>query len=316
MSVQRTPPASISQAQSEPNLSQTTPESDLDNVNLLNRASKRFRRTDSSDDETHDLKADIIQILNTWKMEQDANLNRVLTEQSVHLSRLSTDIAELKIQNLSIQKSNLEIEKSLTFMNQQYDDMKRQIERLQEERKEYLHTIQELEKKVVDIQQCSRGSSIEIRNVPSSERESIDDLSRMALNLGKVLGTHINGVRDIYRIPGNRGTSKPIVIELTSVMDKERILTSAKTYNKSRAREARLNTSLIGCPGKAAPIYVAEYLPSSIKKLFYLAREFAKLNKYDFCWTAGGKVFLRKEQGARHIIVQSERFLVDLQGQK
>lgn len=72
----------------------------------------------------------------------------------------------------------------------------------------------------------------------------------MAQSLGKVLGTPIDGIRDIYRIPGNHAASKPIVVELTSVQDKVKILSSAKIYNKTHAREDRINTSLIGCPGK------------------------------------------------------------------
>ncbi|PZC80308.1 hypothetical protein B5X24_HaOG214917 [Helicoverpa armigera] len=242
MSVTRTPPSSMNQAQSEPNISQSPSLTGLTNVNITNRASKRYRHTDSSDDEQPGVAADIKEILKAWKDEQEANLNRVLNEQSVHMSKLSTDLAELKIQNLSIQKSNLEIEKSLTFTNQQYEDMKKQIECLQKERKEYLHTIQELEKQVTDLRQTSRGSSIEIRNVPSSERESTTDLSQIVQNLGKVLGAPITGVRDIYRIPGKQGNIKPIVVELTSVQDKEKMLTSAKSYNKSRSREDRLNT--------------------------------------------------------------------------
>lgn len=228
---------------------------------------------------------------------------------------LTSDIAELKTQNLSIQKSNLEIEKSMLFMNQRFEDMNEQIDSLQKDRKEHLRTIDELEKKVTDIKQCSRGSSIEIRNVPAPDIESTTNLNQVVSNLSSVLQAPIKGIRDIYRIPGKAVTAKPIVVEFTTVQEKEHFITAAKNFNKARPKDVRLNTTLIGCQGNSQPIYITEYLPSSTKKLFYMAREFAKINKYEFCWTANGKVFLRKVHGAKHTLVKSEQHLLELQRQ-
>lgn len=319
MSLIRTPPESpltpLNQAHSEPNISSRLQFSELGNVNTHSRSQKRPCPS-SPGGEMRELKDDIKEILNTWKVEQEANLNHVLTEQSVLMSKLSTDLAELKIQNLSIQKTNLEIEKSVVFMNQKFEDLNKQIDTLQKEKKNYLHTINELEKQITDIKQCSRGSSIELRNVPALEQESTSNLTQVVHNLGEILQTPIKGIRDIYRIPGKPGITKPIVVEFTSVQEKDQLITAAKTFNKTRSKDDRLNTSMLGRQGKSQPIYIAEFLPSSTKKLFYLAREFAKLNKYEFCWTASGKVFLRKEHGGKHILVRSEQFLHELQRQE
>lgn len=316
MSLQRTPPALLNQTQSDPNLPHSVLHTELENVNIQNRSSKRPCPAFSPGSDMQDLKDDIKEMLNTWKAEQDANLSHILSEQCSLISKLTAELAELKVQNLSIQKSNFEIEKSMTYMNQQYEVMHNEIITLQKERKEYLNTINELEKGITDVKQSSRSSSIEIRNVPRAAQENSSNLTEIVTNLSVTLQTPLKGIRDIYRIPGKPETVKPIVVELNSVQDKEQLLLAAKNYNKSRPIQERLNTSLIGCQGNPQPIYIAEYLPTSTKKLFYLAREFAKLNKFDFCWTANGKIFLRKEPGAKHILVASEEILKDLQRQQ
>lgn len=319
MPLKRTPPPTTPKSPSSSNQYQSIqhqlPYSDSKNVNTQSRTLRNPCPSFSPGDEIRELKVEIKEMLNSWKVEQEANLNRVLAEQCVLMSKLTSDVTELKTQNLSLQKSNLEIEKSVEFMNQKFENMSIQIDNLQKEKKEYLHTINELQKQITDIKQCSRVSSIEIRNVPTPERESSSNLTKLVSNLGTILQTPIKGIRDIYRIPGKPGTCKPIVVEFTSVQEKELIIAASKSFNKTRSKEERLNTSLIGCQGKPQPFYVAEYLPSTTKKLFYLAREFAKLNKYEFCWSVGGKVFLRKEHGGKHVLVKSEQFLHELQRQ-
>ncbi|CAB3244712.1 unnamed protein product [Arctia plantaginis] len=257
-------------------------------------------------------KEEIKEILTSWKVEQQDHLNHTLREQSKNISKLSSDVAEVKQQNLEIKRSNMEIEKAMAFINKQYEDIKKQIETLQTERQLYLYTISELEKKVIDIQQISRNSSIEIRNVPITEGESTSDLNRFVSQLSNVLEMPISGVRDIYRIPGKPGTKKAIVVELNSMQEKDKVLTATKKFNKDKPHDGRLNTSQIGIHGHPQPVYVAEFLPSSTKKLFHLAREFAKLYKYEFCWSINGKVFLRQATGMKHIHVKSEQFLCDL----
>ncbi|KAI8440616.1 hypothetical protein MSG28_001835 [Choristoneura fumiferana] len=307
MNVRRSPPAS-------PSL--PPPESESANVKPRRGTAKpSTSAASSSTNELSKFRDDIKKMLHSWKNEQENNFKHILSEQNVHMSKLTADLAELKTQNSAIHKTNQEIEKCLAFVNQQYEDMKLQIVILQKEKREYLNTIQDLEKKITDIQQSSRSAAIEIRNVPANERETTTDLAQIVSSIGNILSVSTSGVRDIYRIPGKPGTNKPIVAEFNSVETKNKVVAAAKTYNRAHHGEERLNTTNIGFQNKPQPIYISEHLPSSVKKIFYLAREFAKVNKYQFCWSANGKVFLRKEQGAKHIVVKSANFLSELQNQ-
>lgn len=85
MSLGRTPPPAsplipLNQAQSEPNLPHSLLHSDHKNVNTQNRSSKRPCSTTTPGGEMRELEDDIKEIRNAWKVEQEANLNRVLTE--------------------------------------------------------------------------------------------------------------------------------------------------------------------------------------------------------------------------------------------
>ncbi|KAJ8704308.1 hypothetical protein PYW08_013032 [Mythimna loreyi] len=82
-----------------------------------------------------------------------------------------------------------------------------------------------------------------------------------------------------------------------------------RLYNKGRGKDDKLNTSVMGMPGDRRPVYIAEHLPPSTKKLFYLAREFANKNAYKFCWISNGNIFLRKVEGDKHILVSPEKSL-------
>lgn len=64
--------------------------------------------------------------------------------------------------------------------------------------------------------------------------------------------------------------------------------------------------------GDRRPIYVAEYLPPSSRRLFFAAREFAKLKEFKFCWTNNGNVFLRKNEGDKQILIKTEQTLREL----
>ncbi|KAJ8704355.1 hypothetical protein PYW08_013079 [Mythimna loreyi] len=60
------------------------------------------------------------------------------------------------------------------------------------------------------------------------------------------------------------------------------------------------------------PIFVSESLTSKMKKLYYLARDFAKQNGYAYHWTAHGKIYIKKEDGAPTRRISKETDFEDL----
>ncbi|CAG4971729.1 unnamed protein product [Parnassius apollo] len=207
-----------------------------------------------------------------WAAEQDK------------FSKLITKISDLKQQNSVIQETNLEIRRFMTFASSEYE----------KERSEYTENLMKIERKVHDLQVKSRTASIEFRNIPMQERETTDDLLSIVSGVCNALHIPIkhDEVRDVYRLPGKPGTNKTIVAEFVTVFDKNNIFSAARNFNKKKPSEEKLNSESIGLSGKRVPIYISEYLPPSSKVLFRKARMYAKDNKYQYCWTTNGQVFI------------------------
>lgn len=319
--MQRSPPSktsnvNITQALSDSDIPQMISSSPIDDdVNITTRHPyKRPRPCCSPGAELLKFKKEIHEMLKNWKTDQEAYLTKLCAEQSSSLTKLASDMVELKLQNQAIQKSNTEIEKNISFISQQYDDMLKQVESLQKENLTYKKSLLNLETKIQDLQRISRSSSIEIRNVPSVENEASSDLTAIITKVGSVFDLKINNsdLRDVYRLPGKPDSIRPIIAEFSNVQCKNQLLTAARNFNKTHKGDDRLNTRRIGLNGERRPIFISEHLPASSRKLFFTAKEFAKLNKYDFCWSSNGNIFLRKVTGEKQILIRSEQTLKDL----
>lgn len=101
-------------------------------------------------------------MLKTWKTDQKSNL---MNEQNSFKSKPVSKITELKLQTINIQKTSLEIEKSIAFLNGQYDDIINQMESLQGENHAYMDKIQSLETKIQDLRQLSRSSTFNMPQI-------------------------------------------------------------------------------------------------------------------------------------------------------
>ncbi|KAJ8732157.1 hypothetical protein PYW08_014887 [Mythimna loreyi] len=328
--VQRTPPnATVSRtvtptpvrvhAHSEPDINLAVSRSE--NVNT-NRSKRPRHALDKSPSNVVVTCSESEDTLKSWKDEHENSISVLIANQTAAMTKLTAEICEIKLQNAQIQASNAEIRssneeimKSMYFINQQFEDFKREIADLKKVRQEQRQYIESLERKIQDLQQKSRSSGIEIRNVPQSDSETSEGLVKTVCNLGKTVGMQITDseLRDIYRLPGKLSStpaaSRPIIVEFASVLKKETLLSAVRSYNKDKSKDNKLNTEILGFPGKRQPVYVAEQLPSNTKKIFYLSRQFAKDNGFKFCWISNGNIFLRKIEGEKQILVHSEKCL-------
>lgn len=77
-------------------------------------------------------------------------------------------------------------------------------------------------------------------------------------------------------------------------------------YKKFNKEGSRLSTEHLSISGPAKPVFVSENLSPKLKRLFYLARDFASSNEYRYCWVKNGKIFLREKDGAQHLMIKNE----------
>lgn len=269
---------------------------------VVSQRNKRQRQ--SSEEKMCSFRDEIRDMLKDWKETQNGMLNKLISE-----------VAKIKEQNIEIKQTNEEIEKSLLFVNQQYEDMRQKVEDLESERKKQLLKIAMLESLVEDTQRNLKASSLEVRNVPiTSITKTNTDLCKVVVDTCKAIGVNIQNteIRNVFSINSKSGKST-IVADFTSVVLRNNVLQGVKSFRKQNP-DRHLTSLDIGVTGQQVPIYISEALTSKSRRLFFLARDVAKTKDYKFCWSSNGKVYLRKNIDTSRIEIRDEVQLANLRG--
>lgn len=232
-----------------------------------------------------------------------------------------TDVIDVKFKKLEDQYTELnqrngEVCKAVEFFMAKYDEMKNELAVVAKERKEEQAYIKELENKLEVFEKNNKSSSVELRNVPKSENESKTDLLKIAANLATSIGLDLkkSEIDDMYRINPKSGKNSIVLLKFTTTIRKEELIKAVKKYN--RGHSTKLNSQQLGMGSPTVPIYIAEHLTAKTRRLFFLARDFAKANNFAFCWCSHGRIFLRKKEGGPQMLVQDEKQLDELKGRK
>ncbi|KOB73180.1 Zinc finger DNA binding protein [Operophtera brumata] len=249
---------------------------------------------------------EIMAMLTSWKSEQEAVLSKIIS-----------DVAEIKAEIREVHKTNSEIEKTLDFVCKNYEDLKIRVECLEKRREERDNHWDKLEDKIEELERNARSTSIEIRGIPVKQNETKGELLSIVDNLHNKIKVQVERgfIRNIYRTKEKPNGERPIVMDVTTPIKKYNILKAVKEYNYHHIGD-KLNTMAIGLEGKKAPIYLSDFLTLKAKRIYFLAREVAKSNGYRYCWSTNGKIFLRKAKGSPLISITSEVQLEDLKQKK
>ncbi|CAG4980023.1 unnamed protein product [Colias eurytheme] len=269
------------------------------NINVSKRANtKRLRLEDHAEsDKFEQLKCEIIE-----------KITVMIKPISTRLQSVENSLQEIKKQTTEIKTTNNDIEKSLSFLSSQMSDFETKINNLEKERKATNLLIAQLEDQHENLERNLRKTNIEIRNVPKIKRENKPAILNSVTTLLKKINleTAIPDVRDVYRLPSKENsTTSTIIVEFINAFTKDKFLKSTKLYNKEN-KSSRLNSTHLNFERTATPIYFSEHLTKKTKRLYFLARDFALAEKYNYCWINDGRIFLRKEEGSRYTIVKNE----------
>lgn len=226
------------------------------------------------------------------------------------ISPQKDDIGKIFTALVEIKTTNSEIDMSLVALTAQNEELRCKLEKLEIQAKKDRDCITALEDRLEDLQRGSRKGNLEIKNVPKQTLETKEDLIKMTVSLSKSIDCKIekNDINDIYRVQNKRSSTNnngPIVIELSSTIVKTEFLRKAKTFNIKH--KEKLCAKHLGLKkDEYVPIYVSEQLTAKAARLFYLARDVAKSTEYKFCWTAYGRVYIRKDENSPIIQLRSE----------
>lgn len=278
-------------ASSEPSLAEgNKPDNAIKTLLASNVSRLRKRKLSSADEKLDNFMAEMRKMFTDFKDQENSKYDK-----------LYSAVEEIRL--------------SVEFSAQKYEALKTQVEKLEVLRQDNLESIKALENRLEGFERSSRSTCIEIRNVPSTPSEPKLTLINTVIKIGKALNMdiRINDIKDIFRIKTKDPAARTIIVDLTSVLMKEKIIGMFRQFNKMGSR---LTTEHLKISGPAKPVFISENLSHKMKRLFFLARDFAKVNQYRFCWVSGGSIFLRKAEGASLIRVNSEADLTNCQNIK
>lgn len=234
--------------------------------------------------------------------------------QSARLDAIEKQMCLIKNQNDSICSTNLAIEKSITDVSARIDDVQNKIARIDSERQQMAAEILKINERCELLDRSLKKTSVEIRNVPKVKGEKLEDLYTCIGLLYKEIGLNRDtaDLRDVYRLPSKKesGTST-IIVELVNTLSKTKLLNAAKTYY--RTRKVDIFASSLGFNAQATKIYISEFLTAKNRRLLHIAKDLKREGKFDFCWTAGGNVYLKKTENAPSILIRNEEQVYNLQ---
>ncbi|KAJ8717005.1 hypothetical protein PYW08_005404 [Mythimna loreyi] len=237
-----------------------------------------------------------------FKEEMKELFTSFITNQQTELKNITANLKEINVTNSSI-------EASITSLMNQNEELKNKIMQLELQSKKDKDYIIVLEDKIEDLQRCSRKNYIEIKNVPKKSQETRQDLINMVLSLARNIDLELNkrDIKDIFRTQNKKKelNSPPIIVELDSFILKQDLLRGTKTFNIKN--KFKLQTKHLGFTvNEEVPVFISEQLTPKNARLFFLARDLAKSKHYKFCWTASGRVFVKRDENAKVIPVRSE----------
>lgn len=94
------------------------------------------------------------------------------------------------------------------------------------------------------------------------------------------------------------------VVRCSSPRLRDNFMGASLTYNKRNPKE-KLHTSHLGIADeKKSSVYVVEYLTPENRALHAAAKLKAKEPSYRYVWVRNGRIFMRKSEGAKFILIQ------------
>lgn len=237
----------------------------------------------------------------SFKEEMTSMILSLWAEQQKEIKRILPTLLEIKQTNTNIENSIA----SLTAQNQELSNKITQLENNSKEDREYI-TI--LEERVENLQMGLRKSNLEIKNVPKKNNESKEDLIEMVMCLSTAVGGDLRkeDIKDIYRVRGKKEPQRPtIVLETTSTLKKIDTLKLCRAFNiKTKSKICAKHLGFRS--SEDTPVFISEQLTPRGSRLHFLARDLAKTRQYKYCWTAYGKVYVRKTDNSPIITIKSE----------
>lgn len=281
------------------------------NVNITARPTKRQALSSPMADYVPITREEVRQIM-------DEVLERHLSDLMNELSVKMRTMLDLEFK--TIKEEMKDFRNAMEFMNDQFENVLKEhkateehVRMLRDQNKQVEATMTDLQARINLLEQNARSKNIEIQCLPEKKTENLKTIVK---DISKVIECEMKDedILHVTRIAkANPESSRPrsVVVELRSTLLRDHFLAATINFNKKNPSN-KLNSSHISCSGPKVPIYITEHLSSYNRSLHAAARLAAKEKNYKFVWIRGGRVFMRKTEGDRYILVKDRNTLTNL----
>ncbi|XP_063891862.1 uncharacterized protein LOC135117200 [Helicoverpa armigera] len=181
------------------------------------------------------------------------------------------------------------IRDSISFMNEKFEDIKKEqqsykesVKKLELENTELKTTIEDINGRLINLEQQSRSNNLDVQCVPENKNENVYSI---ITQLARVVNCEINekDISHCTRIAkSNPSSARPrsIIVQLASPRLRDQLLAATIKYNQANPHE-KLNCTHLGYAGPKSPVYVTEHLSPTNRALHAATRIKAKEMSYN-----------------------------------
>lgn len=246
------------------------------------------------------------------------NIQAVIHEVKGELAEVKSSNNELKTSITTLSSKQLEITAQITtisFQVSKYGERLTTLENNGEKSVEIISQVQDLSSTVQSLReqiavrdQRDRLKNLEISGVPQTKGENLlNILNSLCVKIGMSLSPYdlddIHRVRRFVTVESKETTQVPnIIIHFGNKRKRNDFLAACKSRRN-------INTVDLGLDGPARQVFINEHLTPQNKRLLKQVRDIGKDLDYKYIWVKDGKIFLRKGDTSRIILISNERDL-------
>ncbi|XP_077980256.1 uncharacterized protein LOC144435543 [Glandiceps talaboti] len=191
-----------------------------------------------------------------------------------------------------MEKELHEVQKSIAYVSNSFDDFTKQIQSLKDENNDLQQQLAKSTRELNDLQQYTRRNNLEITGIPQDDDENTDNI---VVKVAATIGVNISPADiDIsHRLPRksnyherNHPQPVPILVKFVRRAVRNNIYSARKHLRGVTSRNIGANSN--------NRIYINEKLTPANKQLFYQANQRRKEANWKYIWTNNCKIFIRK----------------------
>lgn len=165
-------------------------------------------------------------------------------------------------------------------------ELKDEIQQVLKENCELKAENDKLTRRLDELEQYQRSNNLEIKGIPL-DGEPLSIVQKISVIVGEEITEQ--DIDICHRVPTARHDGSNIVVRLVRRNKRKAIL--------NKAKKVRMDAKKLGFE-TSSTVYVNEHLTRYGKQLLGVAIKRKKEVRWKFVWTAGCKVFVRKDEGS------------------